>query len=167
MSALRGNRVGCVAMEDSTWGNSGREEGGSRRKGSSSRGEEAREGRLRAEGGCRFKGRSAGRKAMQWLVLLLLCTVGGADPGGSWKRQAPTGGKEGSWGNSRGSECRGGGSWQQASGAVTGDSWQKHSSAGGSGSGASSGGASGGVWSGGSCPLHTDGGETIRRYREN
>ena len=148
---MKGNRVGCIAMVDSTWGNSGRERGGSRRKGSSNRGEEAGEGRLWLEGGCRFKRRSAGREAMQWLVLLLLCTAGGADPGGSWKRQSPAGGKEVGWGNSRGSECWGGGSWQQASGAVTRDSWQ-NSSAGGSG--VSSGGARGGVWSGCSCLQH-------------
>ena len=109
-------------MVDLTWGNSGREEGGSKREWSNSRDEEAGEGRWRVDGGCRFKGRSAGRKAMQWLVLVLLCTAGGADPAGSWQRQATAGGREAIWGNSRGSECWGGGSWQQASGAMTGGS---------------------------------------------
>ena len=142
MSALEGNRVGYIAMEDPTWGNREMEEGGRSRKGSSNNGEEARECRLRVEGGCRLKGVSAGRRALQWLVLLLSCTAGGTDLGGSWKRQAP-GGEEGSWGNSKGSACWGGGSWLQARGAVTGDSWQNAPTGGSGGSSGDAGAESG------------------------
>ena len=62
-----------------------------------SRGGEAVEDRLRAEGGCIYEERSAGRKVVQWLVLLMLCTASGAESGDSSQRQALAGGREGSW----------------------------------------------------------------------
>ena len=138
-------------------GSSGGGEEGSNRIEGDNKGVVAGGGRLRAEGGNRSKGRSAGGRVIQGLVLLMLCTIGGADTGGRWKGLTPVRGEERSLKDNRGGECWSGGSWQQARGAVAGGSWQK-APAGGSGSSSASSGSSSRSANGGASSRRLEGG---------
>ena len=144
MSALRGNRGGCAVRVNVTRGSSGGGEEGSNQIEGDNKGVVAGGGRLRAEGRNRSKGRSAGGRVIQGLVLLMLCALGGADTGGSWQ-QAGGAVAGGSWQQVGGAVA--GGSWQQAGGAVAGGSWQQAGGAVAGGSWQQAGGAvAGGSW---------------------
>ena len=114
MSALQGNRGVGAARECLTRGSSGGEEKGDNKERGNNRGEEAGGSRQRAEGGYKNKRRSAGWRVMQVLLLLILCTAGSADSGGSWGMFAAARDEGRSLEHSREGGCWGAGSWQQA-----------------------------------------------------
>ena len=100
-----GQQGGCAVRVNVTGGSSGGGEEGSNRIEGDNKGVVAGGGRLRAEGGNRSKGRSAGGRVIQGLVLLMLCTLGGADTGGKWKGLTPVRGRERCLEDNRGGEC--------------------------------------------------------------
>ena len=121
---MRGSADSCGSCRSLTRGSSGREEKEGNEKGRENGGGEAGGNRQRADGGHKSKGRSAGWSVRQELLLLILCTIGGAGSGGSWGKLAPAGSEGVSLGDNRVGGCWRGGSWRQTRCAVAGGSWQ-------------------------------------------